>query len=217
MALALLIASHCSGAAQELPQQMGAINDYAVALGGKAQREPLEALVNQLNQEHQVSLIILLSERDPYSDLERYGIEVQRAWSLPQQRQVFGLFFKGERRWYFQPWVSADLESRFGSEALGRLREQVEQLTQRNHIQEATERLAAGLFQLLTQADAPLAQPSQGNPWVFVATIFLPCLLVMWLFVRWARSFCPRCVKPLHRSRTGGKTLLYCPNCGYNR
>jgi len=81
---------------------MGAINDYAVALGGKAQREPLEALVNQLSQEHQVSLIILLSERDPYSDLERYGIEVQRAWNLPQQRQVFGLFFKfGEAS--FQP------------------------------------------------------------------------------------------------------------------
>ena len=88
LALLLLLASDADGASQELPQQMGAINDYAVALGGKAQREPLEALLVQLNREHQVTLVILLSERAPYSDLERYGIEVQRAWNLPQQRQA---------------------------------------------------------------------------------------------------------------------------------
>lgn len=202
---------------QDLPQQIGSINDYAAALGGKAQRQPLESFIEQLQADHQVSLVFLLSERDPFDDLERYGLEVQRAWGLPQQRQVFALFLKGERRWYVRAWVSADLMGRAGADPLERLQEQVDQLAQRNHLQEATQRLAVGLLEILSQADTPLALAPELSPWVFLVTVIVPCLLVLWLFLRWARSFCPRCVKPLHRSKRGGKTLLYCPNCGYNR
>src|SRR5574337_492068 len=160
----------CLALAQDLPQQMGAINDYAAALGGKPQREPLEALINQLNQEG-VSLVLLLSERDPFSDLEQYGTQIQRAWKLAQTNQVFALFLKDDRRWHVRLWISPDLTASLGEQALDRLRQEVETLTQRGHIQQAAQSTAQGLFDLLQQANTPLAEPAEGSPWVFVVMI----------------------------------------------
>jgi len=203
--------------AQDLPQQTGAINDYAAVLGGKPQREPLQNFIDQLQEKHQVSLILLFSERDPFNDPQRYAAEIRQAWNIDGSRIIFGMFLEDTPRWSLHLWAGTALQSHLPSEVRINLEKQINTAAQRGRIRPASQQLGQTLLDLFEKGVvSPKPEESDGN-WFTPTAFTFSGLMMFWGFLRWARSYCPHCVKRLHEARRGGKKLRHCPNCGYNR
>jgi len=203
--------------AQNLPQQMGAINDYAAALGGKPQRAPLKDQIETLLKRHGVQLVLLLSERNPFDDVERYGVALQQAWRIPQSQSVFSLFLKRKGRWYVRLWPSSDVLSVLGGNTLETLRKQVEQQARKGRVRQAAQQLVT---EIINAFEAP-SEPTSGSARPRGAGLgwlgLLFALLALWGVWRWLRSFCPRCTRRLNVTTRGKRRLRSCPRCGYNR
>ncbi|MFB6285554.1 MAG: TPM domain-containing protein, partial [Candidatus Bipolaricaulia bacterium] len=85
-----------------LPQQMGAINDYAASLGRQT-REHLQSQVERLSSEANVDLAVLISLIDPFSDPARYAEAIWRQWDLGSKRSVLLVVVReAETRWAFR-------------------------------------------------------------------------------------------------------------------
>lgn len=215
--LALLWVAAPTPLAQELPRQTGSINDYAAVLGGRAQRAGLQALVDRLQADRDVSLVLLLSDRDPFHDLERYGLEIRHAWDLPERRSAFALFLKDEVRWRFRLWLSPDLQAELDPRGLERLQEGVLRLVRRQRLREATLLTAQGLLELLTPGQSPLRGEEGERTGLILFALSVLGLAVGWLAWQRFAWTCPRCGGRLRRARRGGERWRTCPNCGYNR
>lgn len=201
-----------------LPQQVGVVNDYAASLGGKPQRAQLTQTLADLKSTHGVSLVILVSERDPFNDPSRYAAEIRRAWSLPNARNAFVLFLKTNGQWKLDVWLGQELSFLSELEGFGPYQTQLKTLTQRGLIRQAALHAAEGLLALLSrfQTPAPAGSRGLGFPWELAGggVVGLAALGIAW---RWLRSFCPHCVRRLQRVRRGKRTLKRCARCGYNR
>lgn len=196
---------------------MGSINDYAAVLGGKPQRQPLKDAIEQLLRQQGVSFIVLVSERDPFSDPERYAAEIRGAWQVPLSKSVFALFLKTPQRWISHLWISSNMKSTLDESELKQLEQQTEKLAQSGRLRQAAKNVVLRIIDLLeNDAELPTQSPTNVAP-SYVAFAGLFGLVTLLVLLRWARSFCPQCLKRLHGKRRSGRRLRYCAGCGYNR
>lgn len=209
--------SNVDAQAQNLPLQTGDINDYAAVLGGKPQREPLQTLINQLQKQHQVSLILLLSERDPFGDPERYASEIRRTWQINDPRTIFALFLETNFNWTLHLWAGSDLQDQLSYDVRNKLENQINTAAQRGRIRPATQQLGQKLLDIFEKGALMPSSESPSSNWMMPTAYTFSGLMLFWGVIRWARSYCPHCVKRLHQTRRGGKKLRHCSNCGYNR
>ena len=199
--------------AQPLPQQTGAINDYAATLGGKPQRQPLKQAIDRLQAAHGVSLVVLVSQRDPFNDPARYAAEIRRAWSLPNARNVFVLFLKVNGRWQLDFWWGQDLMTLSTLAGFQQFQSQLQTLTRRGRIRQAALQAADGLLKLLSQPQPSPSSARSNFPWEIAGAglLGLGALSVAW---RWLRSYCPHCARRLERRRRLGKRCFTAPAVG---
>ncbi len=215
LAIGWLALASPAALAQPLPLQVGPVNDYAAALGGAPQRAPLQALVDQLKARHGVSLTVLVSERDPFGDPDRYAAEVRAHWKLPANKSAFAVFLRQGRGWTARLWLSADLNAAFGEGGLRRWRAEVERLAGRNRVREAALASAQGLWDALDPG-AEAADEGDGPNWLLWGGGALGALALGGVGHRLS-TLCPRCSRRLHTSMRYGKRLKRCAHCGYNR
>lgn len=201
--------------AQPLPLQVGPVNDYAAALGGAPQRAPLQELVAQLDARHGVSLTVLVSERDPFGDPDRYAAEVRAHWKLPTRASALAVFLRQGRGWAARLWLSADLSAALGEGRVRGWRAEVERLAGRNRIREAALASAQGLLDALAP-DTEAADEGGGPNWLLWGGGTLGALALGGVGHR-LRTLCPRCARRLQTSIRYGKRLKRCAHCGYNR
>jgi len=215
LAIGWLAFATYAGLAQPLPLQVGPVNDYAAALGGAPQRAPLKDLIAQLDARHGVALTLLVSERDPFDDPDRYAAEVRAHWKLATQRSAFAVFLRQGPAWDARLWLSADLSGALGEGRARRWRAEVERLAGRNRIREAALASAQGLLDALAP-DAEAADEGGGPNWLLWGGGTLGALALGGVGHR-LRTLCPRCARRLQTSIRYGKRLKRCAHCGYNR
>ncbi len=215
--LAILFSSTISVHAQNLPQQTGAINDYAAVLGGKPQRSALQQSIDQLQEKYQVSLILLFSERDPFDDPERYAAEIRHAWNIDGSRAIFGMFLEDTPNWSLHLWAGTELQGFLPYAVRTNLEKQINTAAQRGRIRPASQQLGQTLLDLFEKGVVSVSSKNSESNWFTPTAFTFSGLMMFWGFLRWVRSYCPHCVKRLHQTRRRGKKLRHCPNCGYNR
>ncbi len=193
---------------QELPLQVGPLNDYGQTLG-RADRERLSELIS-LVQARGVSLVYLASWHDPFGNPSRYAQAVFSAWRLPPQALLV-VFLRGEdRRWRVEAVLGAAAAAKVPpgwEEVLAQAR------VEANRIQPAAAfgNLAERLHALLVAG--PRAPPRRSWVWLYA---LLGILGVGGLLL--GRAFlCPQCLRPLRRRPSFRGILWVCPRCRYTR
>jgi len=222
---------------------MGAINDYAAALGPKSRQE-LKALIELLRAEG-VNVTLLITLLDPYSNPELLSQSIWEEWGLEAEATVLLLFVREEDRWRFHWRASPDLTSSLSSQSASSQKSAIEALLAQRRVAQAARRAVKFLSGLLTRAPvgerSEAAAPQQeAHSWVksrglwygllgglggVGLVIALLRLAVIWL--------CPNCGSRLKResgrslgfayggwsqSRRGHKNrVYYCRRCGYLR
>jgi len=224
--LALLTGSASAQEEISLPQQMGAINDYAASLGRQT-REHLQSQVDRLSSEANVDLAVLISLIDPFGDPARYAEAIWSQWELGSERSVLLVYVRAaESRWVFRARGSSDVSDQLSTLRVGQTRSAIDDALADRDVAEA---VRAGVDALTAQwapvTDSPssadgttgsdsatsssdgaaaTAQPAESpwwQPlWAWIAggvALLLGILaLVVWALLTW---FCPRCGSRLRR------------------
>ena len=210
-----------------LPQQMGAINDYAASLGRQT-REHLQSQIDRLNDGANVDLAVLVSLIDPFGDSARYAEAIWSEWDMASERAVLLVYVReAENRWVFRARASSDLSDQLSELRLGEARSAIDAALADRDVADAVRIGVDALAEKWAPAtpapadessgtnDSPSAAttaPSAssvegGRPWwralwVWIlggALVVLTLLaVVIWALLTW---FCPRCGSRL-RKRT---------------
>jgi len=228
LACALALSGAALVCAQEgeeivLPRQMGAINDYAAVLGSA--RADLEAHIEAIRENFNVTVVILASIYDPFDDAAVYAQRIWESWKLGK-RTVFLVFVKEQMKnaWAFEVRLGEEIRELFQPEQLERVRDGLRYHLERKRIKTALEESVAAVHAML---DGSYGQPPPRGPtgfqllWVFILLGGLIGLGGIALGVRaFFRNRCPRCGARLRSYRsTGHRSAPYrsCPYCGYSR
>lgn len=206
-----------------LPRQMGAINDYAAALGGA--RAELEEQLESIKENFNVQFVILATVYDPYDNAAIYAQRIWESWKLGKGT-VLLVFVKEqtENRWVFEIRLSDDIRGRFLAEHLERMRGGLKYHLERQRIKTAIEESVRALQAMLEGSyGQPPPSVSGGGPlwiWIVLGLIGLGGIAfgVQALF----RNRCPRCGARMRLYQTytrQGARAAYrsCPRCGYSR
>ena len=107
--LLLLIAPSAWGQVT-LPQQTGAINDYAAQLGIET-RDRLEFLIARLQSGADINANLIITLIDPFSNPSNFSAALWSEWALPEERAILVAFIREENIWRFHWRSSNDLKS----------------------------------------------------------------------------------------------------------
>jgi len=97
-----------------LPQAMGAINDYAAVLG-KESRQQLQSWIDELKTKAKISVFLLITLLDPYSDPPTFTDKLWKSWQLEAEGTIFLLLAREADQWVFYWRSSPDVASRLAS------------------------------------------------------------------------------------------------------
>lgn len=196
------------GLAQDLPKQIGSINDYGQTLV-RADRQRLEGLIASL-KERGCSLVYLASWHDPFQNPGVYAREVFKAWRLPGEA-VLLVFVRGEdRRWRVGAALGEKAQATIPAGGWKDLLAQAEVEVNRGQPALAALNLAQRLLHLLTTGRT--ATSFKG--WAYALAGAAGAAVVLLL----GRAFlCPRCFRPLRRRPSFRGIIAVCPRCRWTR
>lgn len=213
----------------DLPQQIGAVNDYAASLGRQT-REGLQTQIDRLRSEANVDVAVLISLIDPFGDPARYAESIWNEWGLGSERTVLLVYVReGGERWAFRVRASSDVSSRLSGLRLGATRTAIDDALADGDVAEAVriavdalaERWApgtpassgepgdadpSGSTSTSNSASPTDRSPWWGSVWVWIGGGALVVLIgiggLIWAMLVW---FCPRCGARLQK-RTESST-----------
>ncbi len=214
-----------------LPKPIGALNDYAAAIGNS--RPALESALAALQNRAGIQATILITLLDPFDDPTQLATRIIADWKIPQEKAVFALYVKETDHWAFRLWLSPDLTASFAGKAQSSLEAQIAQDLQQRRVSQAVQETVDALVQAFMPPEPPKPPPTSTNPprtqdanpkrsfglWNSLALYGGAGLLALLLLVIGVRtllySFCPRCAGRL-RARHGRshQVYYYCERCG---
>lgn len=235
-----LIGWSAQAQAPPLPERMGAINDYAAALGRESRRE-LQAQIETLERRG-VSVVVLITLLDPFSDPARLAEAIRQRWEL-SEKSVLLLFVREGERWAFEARAEPELSSRLTALRLGAPRQAIQALLNERRVAAAALVAVAHLTELFEPPREPsspetvppardwareTARPFWGSAlfWVLAAGGGALALVggLVWFALTW---LCPRCAGRLRRRaprpfEVRGRSprrgsIYYCRRCGFTR
>ncbi len=232
--IGLLVASaifySCLGQEPPLPKPMGALNDYAAAIGNS--RPALEAALTALQSRAGIQATILITLLDPFDDPDQLATRIRTDWKIPGTKAVFALFVKETDTWIARIWLSADLSERFASGPQAALEKQMKQDLQQRRVSQAVRETVDALTQTFLPPEPP--KPPAGNPpanqgvikgtrgligWmnpvVFYGAVALLAVLLVIIGIRaLLYHFCPQCAGRLRVRQSRTNRVYYCERCG---
>jgi len=235
--IGILLGKGLLGDEPPLPKPIGAINDYAAALGPKSRKE-LDALIGRLRTEG-IEVRLLITLLDPYSDPKLLSQRLWEEWGLSSKGTVLLLFVREEDRWRFHWRASPDLAPRLSNKAAWKHREAIQALLIQRRVAQAARRAVSALSDLLggsgeTEATAPQRGTSRlfQSRWVGYGLGAIAAVGLMIGLIRWALVWlCPECGSRLKREsgrafgfgygswvrgrRTRRNWVYYCRRCGW--
>lgn len=203
-----------------LPEQIGAINDYAASLGRESRhtlRRHIEALAAEA-----VEVVLLITLLDPFSDSPRMSQAIWNRWGLSSNSLLL-LFVREGDRWVFEQRTGEELPRRpLGDEA----RREIRALLDDRRIASAAIRAVEGVaeaFEIGTlgaeERSPPGREPSgqatpgedEGQSRAFWKRPLFWGLLgglggvaLVWGAIRFALTWlCPRCGARMQRQTVG--------------
>jgi hypothetical protein len=224
-----------------LPKPIGAINDYAAALGRES-REQLQALIAELRSERKVAVTILITLLDPYSDPRRLSEALWEEWKLGPERTIFLLLVREADRWRFHWKASPDLAAQL-SDPMGEYHRSIQGLLEERRVGRAALQAVEYLTELLGgpkgvgpeprfEPEDRSLRPFLGSPPFWYLLGGVAGMGVLWVLIRMVRvRLCPECGRRLSRrsaqafgpsyarlARRGARDwVYYCQRCGYLR
>jgi len=211
---------------------MGAINDYAAALGRES-RGKLQGWIDRLRRD-QVEITLLITLLDPFSDPRMLAEAIWEEWGLGGERAILLLLVREADSWRFHYKAGRELAEQLRVYPMGEYRRHVEELLGERRVGRAALAAVKGLLDMLggppEDLSAGAAGPKIASPalWYVVGGFFIALLMgLIWaLRVR----LCPRCGGRLRRDaaalgpsyarlagRGGRERVYYCSRCGYLR
>ncbi len=206
-----------------LPRQMGAINDYAAALGGA--RAELEEQLESIRENFNVQFVILATVYDPYDNAAIYAQRIWESWKLGKGT-VLLVFVKEqtENRWVFEIRLSDDIRGRFLAEHLERMRGGLKYHLERQRIKTAIEESVRALQAMLegSYGQPPPSVSGGRSLWIWMVLGLIGLGGVAFGVRALFRNRCPRCGARMRLYQTytrQGARAAYrsCPRCGYSR
>ncbi len=209
-----------------LPKQIGALNDYAAAIGSS--RPALQTALSALQSQAGVRVTILITLLDPFDDPSQLAARIRTNWKIEPKKAVFALYVKESDRWQFRLWLSPDLGQRLAGSTLTDLQAQVSQALLRRRVAQAVRETVAALSKALlppkegvppkkgppTSAERGAAQQGGNLALLYWGGGLLAAVLLVigihWLLYR----LCPRCGGRLRARQGRGQRVYYCERCG---
>lgn len=229
-----------------LPKAMGAINDYAAALGRES-RQQLQGWIDELKAKSKLSVFLLITLLDPYSDPPTFSQKLWESWKLGTERTILLLLVKETDHWIFHWKSSPDLALPL-ADLSGDSHRSIQGLLGQRRVGTAAVQAVGRLRELFVEPEAPKPQESPeqplpapssprssfiGSPTFWYALGGLVGVGVIAVLVGLARvRICPRCGGRMSRRsstqsfrssyarRTRRKTrerVYSCLRCGYQR
>ncbi len=209
LAVPLLVGTLIFGAvAADLPQAVGAVNDYGQTLD-RGQRQRLSAAIDELGDAG-VVLVYLASWSDPFGEPSYYARQIHAAWELGSHAALM-VFVRDERgRWHVAGHIGDQARAVVGGERWEVLRARAESAVRTGPPGVAAVAWAEGLAE---RQAAGVERTGRGAWAAWVAGAGG----VVVLFLAGRRLLCPHCLRPLRKRRSWGGILWACPRCRYTR
>ncbi len=192
-----------------LPLPVGSVNDYGQTLDRHRREEVLEAA--ELMQQKGLELVYLASWHDPFADPDLYARRVFSAWELGVDSVLIVLVRDERGRWHAAGHLGDGAARRFGPEQWEALRARAQSAANLGPPGAAAVSWAAGLA---ASREAVETEAGGSAVWPSLAAGGIGLAL---LVVLARRVFCPRCLRPLRKSRSWGGIIWSCPRCRYAR
>ncbi|OGF53977.1 MAG: hypothetical protein A2Z21_05155 [Candidatus Fraserbacteria bacterium RBG_16_55_9] len=226
-----------------LPKAIGAINDYAAALGRES-RQQLQTWIDELRAKTKINVFLLITLLDPYSDPPTFTQVIWESWRLGTERTIFLLLAKETDHWVFHWKSSTDLALRLAnpSEDYQRL---IQGLLDQRRVGTAAVQAVDHLRGLFIepelpkpQEEQPLPSPAKPRQSFLGSSTFWYALGglagvggIAGLIVLARARRCPRCGGRMSRRSTQPfgssyakrarrrtpERVYYCRQCGYQR
>lgn len=214
-----------------LPQQIGIVNDYGNVLSME-DREVLNDCIRTL-QNHHLTLITLVSKRDPYNNPGYYAGKIAEEWGL-SQGEADGLivFVKKDKGWSVVFNFDSELITTLNQTgAVGSYKQLLRNKAAEGNIRQGLKMAYKQLRQAIREASVS-NNTHDSSDWGFLSFFpFLPIVVgtgitgfvaITFFVLRIeSRRRCPKCGNRLQKGQTGfanheGSTKWLCKNCGYS-